>query len=204
MRRTPCNVRLKNRFSTQQSQEFMYPSRIDALYPLCMELSAWVKLARTQKGWTQERLAEELDVTKGNVSAWENSRHEPGWAQIIKMGRLTGVPLPIPEDLRMQIPNADVSLLEQINSLAPEDRAMVTLQIKRFADLTSKKVNEAGAEKDGTIKVQDPHEETITRGAVRSSVQSTKRVSDPKAAIRRAGQVLGGNRGSQRKEGASD
>lgn len=182
----------------------MYPSHIGNLYPLLMELSAWVKLVRTRKDWTQEQLAEQLDVTKGNVSAWENARHEPGWGQILKIAHLSGLPLPVPEDLLVVEPREDADLLVQLNALPPEDRELIVYQIKRLADLNSKKVNEAGAEKDGTIKVQDPHEETITKGAVRSDGQNTKRVSDPKAAIRKAGQVLGGNRGSQSKEGASD
>lgn len=36
-----------------------------------------------------------MGVTKGNVSAWENGRHEPGWSQIIKISDLSGYPLPL-------------------------------------------------------------------------------------------------------------
>lgn len=36
-----------------------------------------------------------MNVTKGNVSAWENGRHEPSWSQILKINELSGFPLPL-------------------------------------------------------------------------------------------------------------
>lgn len=127
-------------------------SRIAILYASGMELSAWVKLARTKRGWTQDQMADALGVTKGNVSAWENGRHEPGWAKLLTIGRLTCTPLPIPAELQMSVPKAGAELLADFNLLSAEDQALMAAQIKRLADLTSVKLNSAGAENNGTME----------------------------------------------------
>ena len=57
-------------------------------------IGSWVKAARTAWGGSQEALASELGVTKGNVSAWENGRHKPRLEQILAIARLTGQQLP--------------------------------------------------------------------------------------------------------------
>ena len=44
--------------------------------------------------WTQEQLAEEFGKSKGNISAWENNRHNPSLAQMQRMSLLSGIPLP--------------------------------------------------------------------------------------------------------------
>lgn len=49
----------------------------------------WVKEARQYARLTQEALGDQLGVTKGNVSGWENGRHQPSFAQLIKISRLT-------------------------------------------------------------------------------------------------------------------
>src|SRR6266542_806629 len=64
-----------------------------------MQLANWIKAARTKGGFTQERLGELLNVTKANVSAWENARHEPSYEQIAKISKATGYALPF-------VPNA--------------------------------------------------------------------------------------------------
>jgi len=58
-----------------------------------VELKVWIREARKHKGWTQEQLGEALGVTKGNVSGWENGRHEPGYSQLAKIAQETGYPL---------------------------------------------------------------------------------------------------------------
>lgn len=64
-----------------------------------MEMKDWVSTARTTGKLTQTQLGESLGVTKGNVSAWENGRHEPSWSQILRISELTGAALPLPEHL---------------------------------------------------------------------------------------------------------
>jgi phage repressor protein C with HTH and peptisase S24 domain len=58
-----------------------------------MQLKEWVREARKHKGWTQEQLGDAMGVTKGNVSGWENARHEPGYAQLVKIASVTGYSL---------------------------------------------------------------------------------------------------------------
>ncbi|WP_434663526.1 S24 family peptidase [Paraburkholderia sp. A3BS-1L] len=57
-------------------------------------MKLWIRAARKKAALTQEQLGEKLGVTKGNVSAWENGRHEPSYAQIQEMAVLANLPLP--------------------------------------------------------------------------------------------------------------
>lgn len=59
-----------------------------------MGLANWVRTARVKGGFTQDRLGELLGVTKANISAWENGRHDPSVEQMEKISELTGEPLP--------------------------------------------------------------------------------------------------------------
>lgn len=58
-------------------------------------ISQWVKDARTKAGKSQEALAHDVDVTKGNVSAWENERHQPNIGQVIDISLVTNYPVPV-------------------------------------------------------------------------------------------------------------
>lgn len=164
--------------------------RIDNLYPVSMELSAWVKLARQEKGWTQEDMADALGVTKGNVSAWENSRHEPGWGQILKIAGLTGQPLPIPKEMQASLRREDAELLADFSLLSAEDKTLVVYQVKRLADLTSKKVNEAVAENDGTMKSVASAQSPKTREAAARVDKRRPRIASPQEAAQ-SGRKMG-------------
>jgi len=59
-----------------------------------MEMRNWIRSARKKADLTQEQLGEKLGVTKGNVSAWENGRHEPSYAQIQEISVVTKYPMP--------------------------------------------------------------------------------------------------------------
>ncbi|ASK34568.1 transcriptional regulator [Alcanivorax sp. N3-2A] len=52
-----------------------------------------LKAERQRLGLTQEALAEELNVTKASVSAWENGREKPGFRLLPKLRTVLGVPL---------------------------------------------------------------------------------------------------------------
>lgn len=56
-----------------------------------MKISEWIAQARANRGWTQGLLAEALNVTRGNISAWENGRHEPSLSQIKRISELCGI-----------------------------------------------------------------------------------------------------------------
>lgn len=77
-----------------QSQEKLDPHRLGRLYTRAMEISAWIKASRQAAEMTQTDLGDALGVTKGNVSAWENGRHEPSYTQMLKIAELTKAPLP--------------------------------------------------------------------------------------------------------------
>lgn len=46
---------------------------------------------RKQKGWSQEELAEKLDVTRQSVSKWESAQSAPDIAKILQLSELFGV-----------------------------------------------------------------------------------------------------------------
>jgi transcriptional regulator with XRE-family HTH domain len=84
----------KYRFARPESKEKRDPTRLDFLYPPRMEMRNWIRSARKKADLTQEQLGEKLGVTKGNVSAWENGRHEPSYAQIQEISVVTKYPMP--------------------------------------------------------------------------------------------------------------
>lgn len=168
----------------------MHLTCIASLYPVRMELSTWVKLARQKKGLTQEGLADALGVTKGNISAWENSRHEPGWEQILKIGRLTRMALPIPRELQISIPDEAAELIESFCTLAPDDQALIMHQVKRLADLTSNKVNEPIPAKDGTMGSDASRQAPTKTEAPKSVDKRRHRIASPEEAAQ-SGRKMG-------------
>lgn len=58
------------------------------------EIALFVKAVRSALGKTQDDFAYMYGRTKGNVSAWENGRHEPTYATLADMSARSGVPLP--------------------------------------------------------------------------------------------------------------
>lgn len=66
-------------------QEKLSPVRKYFLYDVKMQIKEWIASARKDACITQDQLAEALGLTRGNVSAWENGRHEPNLSQIRKI-----------------------------------------------------------------------------------------------------------------------
>lgn len=60
-----------------------------------MSTNEWVRAARKHAQLTQDGLAEKLEMSKGNVSGWENGRHKPSFEQMKRIAALTGYPLPL-------------------------------------------------------------------------------------------------------------
>lgn len=58
------------------------------------EIALFVKAVRAALGKTQDDFAYMYNCTKGNVSAWENGRHEPTYATLADMSSRSGVALP--------------------------------------------------------------------------------------------------------------
>ena len=46
---------------------------------------------RKKAGWSQEELAQQLDVTRQSVSKWESAQSVPDMERLLRMSRLFGV-----------------------------------------------------------------------------------------------------------------
>ena len=57
------------------------------------EIATFIKAARARLSINQETLGAIYDCTKGNVSAWENGRHEPPFFILKDLSKRSGVPL---------------------------------------------------------------------------------------------------------------
>ncbi|MNX11315.1 Helix-turn-helix domain protein [compost metagenome] len=77
-------------------QETLALPGIGIPYTGLMNIGEWIRAARKAAGINQEQLGESLGVTKGNVSAWENNRHEPSYSQMLKIAERAGWKLPLP------------------------------------------------------------------------------------------------------------
>lgn len=58
------------------------------------DVAEWIRKARRAKEWTQQKLGDELGVSKANISHWETSKHEPSFLQLLKISQKTGLALP--------------------------------------------------------------------------------------------------------------
>ena len=56
-----------------------------------MNLAEKIIMLRKQKGWSQEGLAEQLDISRQSVSKWESGASVPELDKVVKMSRLFGV-----------------------------------------------------------------------------------------------------------------
>ena len=58
-----------------------------------MELGQRIKDCRTEKGMTQEELADRIYVSRQTISSWENDKSYPDVHSLLMMGDLFGVSL---------------------------------------------------------------------------------------------------------------
>ncbi|WP_244940004.1 helix-turn-helix transcriptional regulator [Herbaspirillum seropedicae] len=82
------DIYAKDRISIVTTQENLAIKKIGFLYDVAMEIHEWVASARKKAKLTQDQMADALGVTRGNVSAWENNRHEPSLSQLMKIGAI--------------------------------------------------------------------------------------------------------------------
>ena len=90
---------------------------------------------RKQNGWSQEELAEKMDISRQSVSKWESGTSIPDLDKVIRLSGIFGV-------------STDYLLKDEIEELTPEDAAEVVEEKKvrsisleeanRFMDLTGK------------------------------------------------------------------
>jgi phage repressor protein C with HTH and peptisase S24 domain len=93
-----------------------------------MKIEEWVRAARQHATMTQEQLGERLNVTKGNVSGWENGRHQPSFDQMVTIATVTGYPF-LDNDAQHLKPNAStlqpILAWEHQDDLPPGEFVMI-------------------------------------------------------------------------------
>ena len=107
-----------------ESQENLDLGRATSIYTLAMKVGQWVKACRAAAAITQTTLGDALGVTKGNVSAWENDKHEPSYSQMVEIVRLARFEVPFPGVPATAWPFREIRP-EQYARLSPEDRVKV-------------------------------------------------------------------------------
>ena len=83
-----------------------------------MELSKTIKRLRTEKGWSQETLAEKAYVSRQTISNWENEKNYPDVHSLLILSDLFGVSLDElikgdVETMKNTIHNKDASALKR-------------------------------------------------------------------------------------------
>ncbi|MDD7025398.1 MAG: helix-turn-helix transcriptional regulator, partial [Oscillospiraceae bacterium] len=100
-----------------------------------MILADKITALRKQNGWSQEELAEKMDISRQSVSKWESGTSIPDLDKVIRLSGIFGV-------------STDYLLKDEIEELTPEDAAEVVEEKKvrsisleeanRFMDLIGK------------------------------------------------------------------
>lgn len=105
-----------------------------------MKLNQWIRDARTYAKLTQEKLGDELGLTKSNISQWESGAHVPSFAQLVKIVKITSYPIPLPgleyDATGVKWPFHDISY-EKIKALSERD----LIRLETGIELTSKELN---------------------------------------------------------------
>ena len=56
-----------------------------------MDFAEKIIMLRKQKGWSQEELATQLDISRQSVSKWESRMSVPDLDKVIKLSKIFGV-----------------------------------------------------------------------------------------------------------------
>lgn len=72
---------------------------------------------RKKKGWSQEQLAEQLDISRQSVSKWESESSTPDLDKIIRMSEMFGVSTDylLKDEIKEELPKEAFSTLSQEN-----------------------------------------------------------------------------------------
>lgn len=88
------------------------------------EIAKFVRAARGALQLTQTEFADKFNCTKGNVSAWEQGRHEPAFAVLNTMASVSGVELPLASELAPEVPEVLFSKKQEENPRSQRLRAV--------------------------------------------------------------------------------
>lgn len=102
-----------------------------------MTLAEKITLLRKQKGWSQEELAEKMDISRQSVSKWESGTSVPDLDKIIKISQIFAVST----DYLLKEENEDGADTEFATKEAPDDEMKRSVSIEEataFMDLTNR------------------------------------------------------------------
>lgn len=98
-----------------------------------MDIGAKIRIARTEAGFTQEKAAEELGITRQTISNWENGRSYPDIISVVKMSDLYSVSL---DHLLKENANKKSSYLEHLeettNTVKSNNKKTLVILISLF------------------------------------------------------------------------
>lgn len=117
-----------------ESQEKLDQACLDFLYTPLMTIGEWIKTCRTAAKMNQTQLGDALGVTKGNVSAWENDRHEPSYTQMLKIADMGQMPLPGLTPAAPAWPFPEVAR-ERVDALSDEQRREIQAAVLTMLSL---------------------------------------------------------------------
>lgn len=82
-----------------------------------------ILIQRSQKGWTQQKLAEQLGTTQRTIAAWESGSSTPRRAMLVKIAKA----FDLPEDYFLNAPGAPAP--------EPAETSETSQQLKQVLDL---------------------------------------------------------------------
>lgn len=100
-------------------------------------LSSNIKCLRRRKGVSQEELAQQIGLNRGNIASYENGTAEPKICNLLKLSRIFGVSI---SDLTMKDLQDEVNEIEakvkyeNTNAPDPEQIALFAEKAERLAD----------------------------------------------------------------------
>lgn len=100
-----------------------------------MMLSEKIMTLRKKKGWSQEELAEKLDISRQSVSKWESESSVPDIDKIIQLSRIFGVTT----DWLLKDDEEETEVIPQEEEYEEADMKVVSMEeAGRFIDLERK------------------------------------------------------------------
>lgn len=114
-----------------------------------LQIPTWsVKIheARKAKGWTQERLAEELGVSQSTITDWERGRTFPRYKNMFYLSKILGIKIKeeVETDMKLMSKKSKQDTLQKLEFQNLSKGKQLDLFIDRFADLTINKCNALG------------------------------------------------------------
>ncbi|MGO2958378.1 MAG: helix-turn-helix domain-containing protein [Acetobacter sp.] len=103
-----------------------------------------IQEARKAKGWTQEKLAEELSVSQSTITDWERARTFPRHRNIYFLSKVLGIKIRNEVEVDMKVMSKK-SKADTLQGLAFQDLSkskQLDLFIERFSKITMEKCEE--------------------------------------------------------------